>query len=117
MHPVLERLGEIRIVPVIALEDAAQAAPLARALAEGGLPAAEVTFRTPAAEEALRRITATPAAGTALTTMIRDGSRRTAPAILRRWRRTTAGILRTIRRRGDIKACRAAARACLRSAS
>ncbi len=56
MHPVLERLGEIRIVPVIALEDAAQAAPLARALAEGGLPAAEVTFRTPAAEEALRRI-------------------------------------------------------------
>ena len=56
VHPVLERLGEIRIVPVIALEDAVLAAPLARALAEGGLPAAEVTFRTPAAEEALRQI-------------------------------------------------------------
>lgn len=49
----LARLGQIRIVPVIALEDAAGAAPLAEALVSGGLPVAEVTFRTAAAAESI----------------------------------------------------------------
>ena len=44
------------LVPVIALNDAAAAVPLCRALADGGLPVAEITFRTAAAEEAIRRV-------------------------------------------------------------
>ena len=52
----VDRLRALRIVPVIVLEDAADAAPLAQALVDGGLPCAEVTFRTAAAGEALRRI-------------------------------------------------------------
>ena len=56
MHEVLHTISQIGIVPVIAIDDADKAVPLARALAEGGLPAAEVTFRTAAGEEAIRRI-------------------------------------------------------------
>lgn len=55
---VLQRIYEIGIVPVIAIDDADKAVPLAKALVRGGLPAAEVTFRTAAAEEAIRRIVA-----------------------------------------------------------
>ncbi len=54
MHPVLEELSKIGIVPVIALDDAKDAEPLGRALIDGGLPCAEVTFRTAAAEESIR---------------------------------------------------------------
>ncbi|MFQ7158370.1 MAG: bifunctional 4-hydroxy-2-oxoglutarate aldolase/2-dehydro-3-deoxy-phosphogluconate aldolase [Ruthenibacterium sp.] len=49
MHEVLRTLSEIGIVPVVALKDAADAVPLARALCAGGIPTAEVTFRTDAA--------------------------------------------------------------------
>ena len=56
MNEILERVSNIGIVPVIAIEDAAKAVPLAKALVAGGLPAAEVTFRTAAAEEAMRAI-------------------------------------------------------------
>ena len=56
MNDVLQRIYEIGIVPVIALDDAEKAVPLAKALVKGGLPAAEVTFRTAAAEEALSLI-------------------------------------------------------------
>ncbi|MER6027928.1 bifunctional 4-hydroxy-2-oxoglutarate aldolase/2-dehydro-3-deoxy-phosphogluconate aldolase [Streptomyces sp. NPDC001851] len=45
------------VVPVVALSDAGDAVPLARALVAGGLPAIEVTLRTPAALEAIRAIT------------------------------------------------------------
>ena len=58
MSDVLQRIYEIGIVPVIAIDDAEKAVPLAKALVRGGLPAAEVTFRTAAAEEAIRRIVA-----------------------------------------------------------
>ena len=58
MNEVLQRIYEIGIVPVIAIDDADKAVPLAKALVAGGLPAAEVTFRTAAAEEAIRRIVA-----------------------------------------------------------
>ena len=54
VEAVLKRFSEIGIIPVVVLEDAKDAEPLGRALVEGGLPAAEVTFRTAAAEESIR---------------------------------------------------------------
>ncbi len=53
---IVARLRAARLVPVLVVDDAADAVPLAGALAAGGLPIAEVTFRTAAAPEALRRI-------------------------------------------------------------
>lgn len=50
----LAQLAAARLVPVVVLDDAADAAPLAAALVEGGLPVAEVTFRTAAAADAIR---------------------------------------------------------------
>ena len=58
MNAIVEKIYEIGIVPVIAIDEAEKAVPLAKAHVAGGLPAAEVTFRTAAAEEAIRRITA-----------------------------------------------------------
>jgi 2-dehydro-3-deoxyphosphogluconate aldolase/(4S)-4-hydroxy-2-oxoglutarate aldolase len=58
MHKVLEELGKIGVVPVIKIDDARMAVPLGRALITGGIPCAEVTFRTAAGEEAIRRMTA-----------------------------------------------------------
>ncbi|MEG0762194.1 MAG: bifunctional 4-hydroxy-2-oxoglutarate aldolase/2-dehydro-3-deoxy-phosphogluconate aldolase [Oscillospiraceae bacterium] len=58
MLDVLKKIEAIGIVPVIAINDVDKAVPLARALVAGGLPVAEVTFRTDAAEEAIRRISA-----------------------------------------------------------
>lgn len=54
MHEVLEQIQKIGIIPVVVLNDANDAQPLANALCEGGLPCAEVTFRTSAAEESIR---------------------------------------------------------------
>jgi 2-dehydro-3-deoxyphosphogluconate aldolase/(4S)-4-hydroxy-2-oxoglutarate aldolase len=54
---LLNHLKQLRLVPVIVIEDAQQADGLANALVKGGLPCAEVTFRTAAAADALRRIT------------------------------------------------------------
>ena len=51
---VLKRFEEIGIIPVVVLNSAEDALPLGEALMAGGLPAAEVTFRTDAAEEAIR---------------------------------------------------------------
>jgi 2-dehydro-3-deoxyphosphogluconate aldolase/(4S)-4-hydroxy-2-oxoglutarate aldolase len=56
MQAVLEKIGKIGIVPVIVIDDAEKAVPLASALAEGGLPCAEITFRTASALESLQRI-------------------------------------------------------------
>ena len=53
----LEMVSKIGIIPVIAIDDAAKAVPLAKALVAGGLPAAEVTFRTAAAEDAIKAAT------------------------------------------------------------
>ncbi|WP_432502002.1 bifunctional 4-hydroxy-2-oxoglutarate aldolase/2-dehydro-3-deoxy-phosphogluconate aldolase [Kineococcus arenarius] len=55
---VLTALANHRVVPVVVLDDAAHADPLAAALVAGGLPVAEITFRTPAAEESIRRVAA-----------------------------------------------------------
>lgn len=70
---IFDKLGEVGIVPVIALDDAKDAIPLGEALQRGGLACAEITFRTAAAEEAIRLMTkAFPdmiiGAGTVLTT-------------------------------------------------
>lgn len=54
MNDMLSRIQKMGIVPVIKLEDAKDAVPLAKALVEGGLPCAEITFRTAAAEESIR---------------------------------------------------------------
>ena len=54
MNEVLKQIEELGIVPVVVLNDAKDAEPLAKALCEGGLPCAEVTFRTDAAEESIR---------------------------------------------------------------
>jgi len=56
MADLSESLRHLRIVPVIIIEDPADAEPLAAALTEGGLPCAEITFRTAGAVEALRRM-------------------------------------------------------------
>lgn len=57
MHmDIQKQISNIGIIPVIAIEDANKAVPLAKALVAGGLPAAEVTFRTAAAEDAIRAI-------------------------------------------------------------
>jgi len=51
---MLKKIEGFGVVPVVVLNDAKDAAPLAKALCEGGLPCAEVTFRTEAAEESIR---------------------------------------------------------------
>lgn len=55
---LLAQLGAARLVPVVVLDDAEAAAPLAQALVAGGLPVAEVTFRTAAAVAAIEAIAA-----------------------------------------------------------
>jgi 2-dehydro-3-deoxyphosphogluconate aldolase/(4S)-4-hydroxy-2-oxoglutarate aldolase len=56
MHKDLETLSAFRLIPVIKIDRAGDAVPLCRALKEGGLPVAEITFRTEAAEESIRRV-------------------------------------------------------------
>ena len=73
MNQVLREIQKMGIVPVIKLDDPKDAIPLAKALYEGGLPCAEVTFRTSAAKESIRLITTEfpdmlVGAGTVLTT-------------------------------------------------
>lgn len=57
MQETLSRLEQIAVVPAVILDNADHAGPLAEALIEGGLPCAEITLRTPASMEALRRMT------------------------------------------------------------
>jgi 2-dehydro-3-deoxyphosphogluconate aldolase/(4S)-4-hydroxy-2-oxoglutarate aldolase len=54
MNEMLTKLQRMGIVPVVKLDDAKDSVPLAKALCEGGLPCAEITFRTSAAEESIR---------------------------------------------------------------
>lgn len=58
MSEILQRLAAHRLVPVVVIDDAARADALAQALVDGGLPVAEVTFRTAAAADAIRAIAA-----------------------------------------------------------
>ena len=54
MHETVKKIGALGVVPVVAIEDANDAKPLANALVEGGLPCAEITFRTAAAADAIK---------------------------------------------------------------
>lgn len=56
METIIKKLRSIRIVPVVAINDSAMAVPLAKALVAGGIPCAEITFRTTEGEAAMRRI-------------------------------------------------------------
>ena len=73
MNQVLKEIQNLGIVPVIKLDDPKDAIPLAKALYDGGLPCAEVTFRTSAAKESIKLMTTQypdmlVGAGTVLTT-------------------------------------------------
>lgn len=70
---IFDQFSKIGIIPVVVLDDPKDAAPLAKALCENGLPCAEVTFRTAAAEETIRTMSREfpdmlVGAGTVLTT-------------------------------------------------
>ena len=56
MKDVYQRIYETGIIPVIKIDDAKDAVPLAKALIDGGLAAAEITFRTAAAADAIKAI-------------------------------------------------------------
>ncbi len=56
MKTIAEQFTEFGVVPVVVLNEVKDALPLAKALVEGGLPCAEVTFRTEAAEESIRQM-------------------------------------------------------------
>jgi 2-dehydro-3-deoxyphosphogluconate aldolase/(4S)-4-hydroxy-2-oxoglutarate aldolase len=58
MNPqnVIRQIGQLKVVPVVAIDDAAAALPLADALAQGGLPVAEITFRTEAGAAVIKKI-------------------------------------------------------------
>lgn len=80
MDAIKQRIYDIGIIPVIKIEDENNAVPLAKALCDGDLPAAEITFRTKAAPAAIKKITeAMPdmlvGAGTVLTTEQADAAK------------------------------------------
>ncbi|EJO2025006.1 bifunctional 4-hydroxy-2-oxoglutarate aldolase/2-dehydro-3-deoxy-phosphogluconate aldolase [Vibrio parahaemolyticus] len=54
MSSIKEQLKALKVIPVIAIDNAEDIIPLGKVLAENGLPAAEITFRSAAAEEAIR---------------------------------------------------------------
>lgn len=86
MNTISKIIQEMGVVPVVVLNDAKDAKPLAQALCEGGLPCAEVTFRTEAAEESIRLMTECypdmfVGAGTVLTTEQVDRAVNAAPYV------------------------------------
>jgi 2-dehydro-3-deoxyphosphogluconate aldolase/(4S)-4-hydroxy-2-oxoglutarate aldolase len=76
MTPVLERISQLKLIPMVVLDHVEHAAPFGDALVAGGLPVAEVTFRTPAAEQAIRTLAKRGdllvGAGTVLSTGLAD---------------------------------------------
>ncbi len=72
MNETLKRIGALKVVPIMTFDKADDAEPVAEALVAGGLPIAEITFRTDAAAESIRRMAARGdllvGAGTILTT-------------------------------------------------
>ena len=76
MHEVLQRLGRLRLIPMVVIDNAEHAEPFGDALVSGGLPVAEVTFRTDAAEAAIRTLAKRGdllvGAGTVLSTELAD---------------------------------------------
>jgi 2-dehydro-3-deoxyphosphogluconate aldolase/(4S)-4-hydroxy-2-oxoglutarate aldolase len=73
MLQIIQALGELALIPVVQIEHASDASILGKALLDGGLPCAEITFRTDSAEQAIKSIATTSpeiilGAGTVLTT-------------------------------------------------
>ena len=56
MEELIKKISDTGVIPVVKIDDVKDALPLAEALKNGGLPCAEITFRTDAAEESIRRI-------------------------------------------------------------
>ena len=56
MNDIVNKLGDIGIIPVVAIDDADTAVSLGQALLDGGLPCAEITFRTAAAADAIKNM-------------------------------------------------------------
>ena len=56
MTTLNEKLKALKVIPVIAIKDAADAVPLGKVLVENGMPCAEITFRTPAAAQAIKNL-------------------------------------------------------------
>jgi len=56
MNEAVKKISELKLIPVVKIEDPKDALPLGQALLDGGLPAAEITFRTEAAEESIRSL-------------------------------------------------------------
>jgi len=59
MQNIIEKLEQMFIVPLVVINDVSKAVPLAKALCNGGLPCAEIAFRTSEAAEAINAITST----------------------------------------------------------
>lgn len=57
MENIMVQIEKTGVIPVVVINDVEDAEPLAQALCEGGLPCAEVTFRTAAAVESIRKMT------------------------------------------------------------
>ncbi len=79
MENLIKKITDTGVIPVVKIDNVEDALPLAEALKNGGLPCAEITFRTDAAEESIRRISkAYPdffiGAGTVLTTEQADAA-------------------------------------------
>jgi len=76
MKPALERIAELKLIPMVVMDKAEHAAGFADALTDGGLPVAEITFRTPEAEAAIRALAKRGdilvGAGTVLSTELAD---------------------------------------------
>ncbi len=60
MSETINQIAKLKVVPVVAIDDAGDAAALGEALAAGGLPIAEITFRTAAAEASIRTLSKQP---------------------------------------------------------
>jgi len=56
MTTLNERLQSLKVIPVIAIKNAEDAVPLGKVLVENGMPCAEITFRTPAAAQAIKNM-------------------------------------------------------------
>jgi 2-dehydro-3-deoxyphosphogluconate aldolase/(4S)-4-hydroxy-2-oxoglutarate aldolase len=56
MNAILDRIAELKLIPMVVIDHAEHAGPFGDALVAGGLPVAEITFRTPAAEAAIREL-------------------------------------------------------------
>ncbi|MEJ6123780.1 bifunctional 4-hydroxy-2-oxoglutarate aldolase/2-dehydro-3-deoxy-phosphogluconate aldolase [Vibrio sp. 2-Bac 85] len=56
MTTLNEKLQALKVIPVIAIKDADDAVPLGKVLVENGMPCAEITFRTPAAAQAIKNM-------------------------------------------------------------